>query len=250
MLTIAIANHKGGTSKTTTAFNLAHELAGIRRRVLLVDLDYQSSLTGMAGLEAPGRNITQVMAGALPMSAVIHPMRPGLAIVPSDIELSNAELALANRIGRENVLRRALAALDGYDLAILDCPPSLSIMTINALAAASGVIVCMQPTGTDLRALDLFLATLDDVRKQINPGLELIGVVLAFYDARYGLHGDVVNQLEAAGIPITGRIGRSVRIAEAATAHLPLIEYDGDNPQCEGYRLFGERIKTWQKDHS
>ena len=249
MHTIALSIHKGGTGKTTTAFNLGHELARSGRRVLLVDLDYQGSLSGMAGLpDTPGRNITQVMTGALPIRAVITTLRPGLDIVPADIELADAELTLTAKIGRENILRRALSTLTGYDLAILDCPPSLSVMTINALAAARGVIVPLQPTATDLRALDLFLATVEDVRAEINPQIGLIGVVLTFYDARYGLHNDVVAHLIGAGLPIVGQIGRSVRVAEASGAHLPLAEYDPANPQAESYTRLSEAVIKWLND--
>lgn len=250
MQTIAIAIHKGGTSKSTTAFNLAHELAGSGRRVLLVDLDYQSSLTAMAGLaDCQGKNITQVMSGALSMRVVIKQLWPNLAIVPSDIELADTELALTARIGRENILSKALASLDGFDVAILDCPPSLSVMTINALAAADAVIVPLQPTQTDVRALDLFLATFEAVKAVINPALQLMGVVLTFYDARYGLHGDVVRKLEGANVPILARIGRSVKIAEATGGHVSLNQYDPGNPQVDSYRQLTQAVMKWLKDH-
>ena len=251
MITIAIAIHKGGTSKSTTALNLAYELTRTGRRVLLVDLDYQASLTAMSGLpDSPGHNITQVMTGKSTMRTVARPLRPGLSIVPSDIELADTELTLANKIGRENILKRALSAVDGFDVAILDCPPSLSVMTINALAAAAGVLVPLQPTPTDLRALDLFMTTLDEIERVVNPALVLLGVILTFFDQRYSLHGDVVKHLDEAGIPVVAKIGRSVKIAESTGAHLPLSEYDADNPQVTSYHDLSKAVIAWLNDHN
>jgi chromosome partitioning protein len=236
MRTIAVGIHKGGTGKTTTAFNLGHELARSGRRVLLVDLDYQGSLTGMCGIaESPGHNITQVMAGALPMHNVIEELRPTLHLAPADIELADTELTLSAKIGREYILRRALATIGGaYDVCLLDCPPSLSVMTVNALAAAHGVLVPLQPTSTDLRALELFLSTID-----------------TFFDGRLGLHADAIKAIDDAGLQVVGNIGRSVRVAESAGAHMPVSEYEPSNPQSENFRKLGEAVSEWlQKDHS
>ena len=251
MHTLAIGIHKGGTGKTTTVFNLAHELARSGRRVLMVDLDYQGSLTSMAGCtESPGHNITQVMSGA-PMRSVIQELRPNLAIVPGDIELADAELALSAKIGRETQLRRALAYVaNDYDVTLLDCPPSLSVMTVNGLTAAQSVIVPLQPTSTDLRALELFLQTIETVRTQINPALHLMGVILTFFDGRYGLHADAVKALEDAGLHIVGTVGRSVKVAEAASAHKPISEYEPGNPQTASYQQLGEAVNAWLNDHS
>lgn len=250
MLTIAIAIHKGGTSKTTTAFNLAYELAEAGLRVLLIDLDYQASLTGFAGIsDGAGSNITQVMLGERNISDVIRTLRPGLSIIPSDIELSSAEMVLSNKIGRENILKRALAKSKDYDVVLLDCPPSLNVMTVNALSAANGVVVTLTPTATDLRALEIFLTTLNEIKEVINPVLELIGVVLTFYDARYGLHGDVDKNLKDAELPVIARIGRSVRIAESTGAGIPLREYDTGNPQIQNYQMLSKAVITWLNDH-
>lgn len=248
---VAFSNHKGGVGKSTLVFNVGHELARAGRRVLLVDLDYQGSLTNMAGCaESPGHNITQIMlGGSLAMRNILVEVRPTLHLAPADVELASAEIALSGRIGRENVLRRALATIgDRFDVCILDCPPSLSVMTVNGLAAAQGVIVPLQPTPTDLRALDLFLATVNDVREQINAGLQLVGCALVFYDARYSLHAEATQALQDAGLPILGRIGRSVKVAEASGSHVPLSEFDAGNPQVTNILALTKAVKEWLDD--
>jgi chromosome partitioning protein len=247
MRILATGIHKGGVGKSTTVFNLGHELARSGRLVLMVDLDYQASLTHMAGCpDSPSHNIAQVMTGALPLRNVVQDLRPGLAIVPSDIELADVEISLIARIGRENILRRALATIaGGYDVCLLDCPPSLFVMTVNGLTAANGVLIPLQPTQTDLRALDLFLATIGNVRKETNAGLELLGVVLTFFDQRYGLHTAVTKALHDAGLTIVGTIGRSVKIAEATGANMPLSEYDAGNPQAQSYKQLAEAVDEW-----
>lgn len=247
MRILAVGIHKGGVGKSTVVFNLGHELASSGRRVLLVDLDYQASLTHMTGCaDSPGRNIAQVMIGALPLRNVVQDLRPGLAIVPADIELADVEISLIAKIGRENILRRALATIGGnFDVCLLDCPPSLFVMTVNGLTAAHAVLIPLQPTQTDLRALDLFLATISNVRKETNAVLQLLGVVLTFFDARYGLHGVVTRALQDADLPIVGTIGRSVKIAEATGAHMPLSEYDAGNPQAQSYKQLAEAVTEW-----
>jgi chromosome partitioning protein len=250
MQILAIGIHKGGTSKSTTAFNLGHELAARGKRVLLVDCDYQGSLSSMAGCESvAGRNMTQVMTGKLPLRNVITVIRPTLHLAPADIELAHAELEISSKIGRENILRRALVPVGAdYALAILDCPPALGVMTVNALATAHAVLIPLTPTSTDMRALDLFLATVADVRNQLNPGLQLLGVVLTFFDPRYGLHGDVIRALQDANLPIVGTIGRSVKVAEATGAHLPISEYDVSNPQAQAFKVLSGEIDQWLND--
>jgi len=154
MRILAIANQKGGTGKTTTALNLGANLASQGRRVLLVDLDPQSSLT-LATLGECDKTLADVLGGAQPgtvtMQAIIQSIAPGLDLAPGDLALSTSEMALAARLGRENVLKKALASVTGYDLVILDCSPSLGLLTVNALTAANAVIAPTLPSALDLR---------------------------------------------------------------------------------------------------
>jgi len=219
MRILAIANQKGGTGKTTTALNLGANLASQGRRVLLVDLDPQSSLT-LATVGECDKTLADVLGGAQPgnltMSAIIHHLAPGLDLAPGDLALSTSEMTMAARLGRENVLKKALASVTGYDLVILDCSPSLGLLTVNALTAANAVIAPTLPSALDLRGLRLFLASLEAVTQELNPGLQLLGVVICQYDARLNLHQAALADLEAAGLPILAIIGRSVAAAQSA----------------------------------
>ena len=250
MQTIAIGNHKGGTGKTTTAYNLGHELAA-RRRVLLVDLDYQASLSSIAGIDAGGGDIAQVLGNdRAPARSVIRELGRNLAILPSAIDLADVEAQLVNRIGRENVLRRALASVgDDFDVALIDCPPSLGVLTVNALAAAAGVLAVSTPTGVDLRALELFLSTVDEVKREINPGLELVGILLTSFDQRYGHHQDVAGAMTSGQLPLLPvTIPRSVRVAESATAHQSVAQYAPGHPAALAYHELGRILESWLND--
>ena len=242
---LAIANQKGGTGKTATAQNLAASLAD-DLRVLLVDLDPQASLTGAVLPEAPnGATLADVMRGKAQAQDAIHHAGP-LDIIPASIELASVETELINKIGRENVLRRALSPLD-YDLIVIDCPPSLSLLTVNALTAAGGVIVPTQPQAQDLRGLALFMDTVQQV-KQLNPALDLLGILPTFYDARLNHHTQAIEAMRAAGLPVMNvRIKRSIRIAEAAGLSQSLKAYEPRNPQNESYTKLGKAVKQWLK---
>lgn len=253
MLTLAISNQKGGVGKTALTRNLGAILAESGLRVLLVDLDPQSSLTAACGVSTAGDlpSLADVLGGAQPgrLAAVdvLQELGGGLWLIPADINLAGSELGLVSRLGRESVLRRALVGLaDRFDLVILDCPPSLGLLTVCGLAAANAVLIPTQPQAQDLRGVVLFLETIKTIRAELNPALQVLGVVVNTYDSRLTHHKAAIDALRA-NLPILGMIGRSVRVAESAGAGQPLHVYEPGNPQVENYRALAEHIKSWLK---
>jgi chromosome partitioning protein len=225
MRTIAIGNQKGGVGKTTTALNLAFALSDRGKRVLLVDLDPQSSLTDALGIEAcEGCSISEVMLGSLKLAGILHEIRSGLAIAPADIALFETANVMISRLGREYIIKQALATVDRqFDYALLDLPPTLDMMTINGLAAAQSVLIPTIPQYLDLRALSIFIRTIEKVRTAINPCLTILGILPTFYDKRLKLHRDVLESLRGTALPLLDiRIKRSIRIAESPVTGLPV----------------------------
>lgn len=255
MLTLAVSNQKGGTGKTATAHNLGAALAAAGLRTLLIDCDPQASLTRACGVEdASGASLAEVLGGGSPgrltLPQVIKHIAGGLDLVPADIALATTELGLTARLGRESILKRALGSLAGYDLALIDCGPSLGLLTVGALCAADGVLIPSQPQAQDLRGLSLFLDTIKAIQAELNPGLELLGVVVTFYDSRLTHHKQAIETIKRVGLPILATLGRSIKVAEAAGAGQPVLDYDPNNPQSENYRQLAEYIKQWQQQKS
>ena len=256
MRTIAIANHKGGVGKTAIAHALGVFLASeYERRVLLCDLDPQASLTGATGVgDAGGESLAEVIdgaqAGKLALGEVIRPLGDRLALAPGDIALASCELGLVARMGRESVLKRALATVaPAYDVAILDCPPSLGLLTVNALNAAHGVLIPTQAEVQGLRGLALFWQSLATVREALNPELEVIGVVPTFYDGRLIHHREALDAMRAGGMPtLDVTIGRSVRVAESAAVGESVVTFDPSGKRTAELRALTEVVLEWLEE--
>lgn len=247
MKTIAFAVQKGGTGKTTTAFNVAAELANKGKRVLLVDLDPQANLTTDLTSMTFDKTIADVFGyrdpGKLTLADICRAYSGMLDFIPGGIALAQSEMYLTVRLGRENILKKALLPVSGpYDFCLIDTPPSLGLLTINALSAAARVLVPIQPAAHDIRSLLLFLQTIQDM-KEINPELSLSGVILNRYDKRLQLHRQAAEEIRAAGLPLVEPfITQSVRITEATGEHKPLLQYDPRNINNAAYSAIADLI--------
>lgn len=217
MKVIAIANQKGGVGKTTVTLNLATGLTNLGHRVLMIDLDSQASLTLSTVGESSGKCVAEVIGatqpGTLSLKEVIQPVNDGLDLAPGGTTLAISELGLITRLGRENILKKALADIEGYDLVLIDCGPTLGLLIENALCAADGVIIPTLPTGLDLRGVKTFQESLSDVRSELNPELQVLGIVINQFDWRFNLHNEILQEFQAGSIPILAVIGRSVLAA-------------------------------------
>ncbi len=252
MRIISIANHKGGTAKTTTARTLGDYMAMRGYRTLLIDLDPQAALTMACGFRnsiAP--SMVDVMGGGQPgqmeLKQVIRNVKDSLDLAPANLNLSGCELGITSRIGREFILKRALEGLD-YDLAIIDNPPSVSLLTINGLAASEGVLIPTQLTPLDVNGVMQFIKLVDGIRAGLDMKLEIIGILPTFYDKRLRLHQQALNALKRAKLPVLEvAIGRSVKVATAAMNGQSILTSEPNNPQAGNYQELGKVIEQWLK---
>ncbi len=253
---ITIANQKGGVGKTTTTVNLAAALAATKRRVLLVDMDPQGNATMGSGVDKNSLNVTvcDVLLGDSTASeARVSLPEVGFDILPANADLTAAEVQLMNRIGREKQLALALGPIvDDYDYILIDCPPSLNMLTVNALVAANGVVIPMQCEYYALEGLSSLLDTIDQIRISVNPDIKLEGLLRTMYDPRNNLSNDVSAELvEHFGDQVYRTvIPRNVRLAEAPSYGQPILQYDKVSRGSLAYlALAGEVLRRDAKQH-
>jgi chromosome partitioning protein len=258
MRRIAVINQKGGVGKTTTAVNLAAALARRGERVCVLDLDPQAHATTHFGIEPDGdrASIYDVLVRGRALADVRRDVGENLALVTSDINLAAAEVELAGVVGREVILREALAQdSESFDYLLMDCAPSLGVLTINALAAADEVFIPLQPHFFALHGLSKLLETTALVGRRINPGLRVTGVVICLYDGATKLAQEVVRDLKAfldasrsANVPwaaakvFEAKVRRNVKLAECPSFGKTIFEYSPKSPGAQDYATLADEV--------
>ena len=246
--TIVIANQKGGVGKTTTAINLSASLAELNQKVLIIDMDPQGNTTSGLGVEKDKQENTvyELLLGECSIhECLIEGVYENLSLLPSNINLAAAEIELISKENKEFILREAVATVkENYDFILIDCPPSLSMLTINSMCTADTVLVPIQCEYYALEGLTQLIHTIGLVRERLNPNLEIEGVVFTMYDARTNLSLQVVENVKNnLGQNIYKTIiPRNIRLAEAPSHGLPINQYDPKSTGAESYKMLAEEV--------
>lgn len=247
MIVIAIANQKGGVGKTTSAINVATAMAASGWRTLLIDLDPQGNASTGVGLGAADRDLSSydVLVDDVPVNeCIVGSTIPGLDLLPATVDLSGAEIELVGVEDRTNRLRRALANHQGHDICFIDCPPSLGLLTLNALCAADTLLVPLQCEFFALEGLSQLLQTVEQVQQRFNPDLGIIGIALTMFDRRNRLTDQVSDDVrECLGdLVFESVIPRNVRLSEAPSHGLPALIYDHSCPGSRAYMALAREL--------
>ena len=243
---IAIANQKGGVGKTTTTISLGAALRLLGARVLLVDMDSQGTLSIALGVHGVKRTVYDVLRDVeLGMEEILITTNTGCELAPSNIHLAGAEVELINEPGREFILKGKLASVDGlYDYILLDCPPSLGVLTLNAFTAADEVLIPVQAHYLAYRGMQLLLNTISKVKGRLNPGLEVMGILPTYYDRRTRHSREVAEQLrehygdKVINIPIPS----TIKFADTTTAGESILTYAPSSPAAVAYRKLARQV--------
>jgi len=245
---LAITNQKGGVGKTTTAVNLSTSMSLNKKKILLIDIDPQGNTSSGIGLDRSKvkRCIYDVLINQVPIREIILQSKiKNLDVLPSTIQLAGAEIELVNYISRENKLKHAIKSIkDDYDYIIIDCPPSLGLLTLNSLTAADAVIIPIQCEYYALEGIGQLLNTINLVRENLNSSLEIEGILLTMYDTRTNLSRDVIEEVKKnfKGRIFKSIIPRNVRVSEAPSYGKPVVLYDAKSKGAIAYKKLAQEV--------
>ena len=251
---IALCNQKGGVGKTTTAINLAAYLAISGKKILLIDIDPQGNATSGLGIDKHSVKLSTydiLIEDADPKTVLMSTQIENLSLFPSNLSLTGAEVELVGVMGREHKLKKALASLSGdFDFILIDCPPSLGLLTINSLSAANSVIIPIQCEYYALEGLSQLVNTINLIKENINPDLEIEGVLLTMADYRTNLTNEVINEVKKffTSKVYSTVIPRNIRLAEAPGFGKPIVLYDKNSIAAKKYEDFSNELLGVKKD--